>query len=141
MLCARRHAARRPGRRASMRSVLRRASVGAAREHEARRGREAGAHASAGGRWVGGLTMQTQSVPFDPIRLCVYTTIALLAWIVSPPVMMMAMSALGFVAYVRAMRAGLDWSKCILRAPRLVLVYLGSVFTLGAAAVAMRIMR
>jgi hypothetical protein len=85
--------------------------------------------------------MQTQSVPFDPIRLCVYTTIALLAWIVSPPVMMMAMSALGFVAYVRAMRAGLDWSKCILRAPRLVLVYLGSVFTLGAAAVAMRIMR
>ncbi len=84
---------------------------------------------------------QSQPVPFDPLRLCVYTTIALLAWIVSPPVMMMAMSAIGFVAYSRAIRAGLERSKCVLRAPRLVLVYLASVFALGAAAVVLRIMR
>ena len=79
------------------------------------------------------------SVPFDPIRLCVYTTIALLAWLVSPPVMLMAMSALGIAGYVRAMRAGLTRSKCVLREPRLVLVYLGSAFVAGAAAVILRI--
>ena len=80
-------------------------------------------------------------VPFDPIRLCVYTTIALLAWLVSPPVMLMAMSALGIAGYVRAMRAGLTKSKCVLREPRLVLVYLGSAFVAGAAAIVLRIAR
>ncbi len=80
-------------------------------------------------------------VPFDPIRLCVYTTIALLAWIVGAPVMMMAMSALGLVAYWRAMRDGLTRSKCVLRKPRLVLFYLGAVFVAGAAAIIVRIAR
>ena len=80
-------------------------------------------------------------VPFDPIRLCVYTTIALLAWLVSPPVMLMAMSALGIVGYLRAMRAGLTRSKCVLREPRLVLVYLGSAFIAGAAAIVVRLVR
>lgn len=81
------------------------------------------------------------AVPFDPIRLCVYTTIALLAWIVSPPVMLMAMSALGIAGYVRAMRAGLTQTKCKLREPRLVLLYLGSAFVAGAAAIVVRIIR
>ena len=81
------------------------------------------------------------TVPFDPIRLCVYTTIALLAWIVSAPVMMLAMSALGLVAYRRAMRDGLTRSTCVLRKPRLVLFYLGSVFVAGAAAIVLRIVR
>jgi hypothetical protein len=83
--------------------------------------------------------MQADAVPFDPIRLCVYTTIALLAWVVSPPVMMTAMSALGLVAYARAMRGGLTRSKCVLRKPRLVLLYLGSVFVAGAVAIYARI--
>ena len=81
------------------------------------------------------------NIPFDPIRLCVYTTIALLAWIVSAPVMMMAMSALGLVAYRRAMRDGLARSKCVLRKPRLVLLYLGSVFIAGAVAIGIRVAR
>jgi len=42
----------------------------------------------------------------DPIRYCVYTTVALLAWLVSPPVMVMAMSGLGLWAYWRACAAG-----------------------------------
>ena len=87
------------------------------------------------------MTAPRASVPFDPIRLCVYTTIALLAWIVSAPVMMMAMSALGLVAYWRAMRDGLTRSKCVLRQPRLVLLYLGSVFVAGAVAIGIRIAR
>ena len=70
---------------------------------------------------------------FDPIRFCVYTTVALLAWLVSPPVMVMAMSGLGLWAYWRAVRGGLTRSKCVLRNPRLVLLYLGTVFAGGAA--------
>jgi hypothetical protein len=81
------------------------------------------------------------TAPFDPIRLCVYTTIALLAWVVSPPVMLMAMSALGIAGYVRAMRAGLTKSKCVLREPRLVLVYLGGAFLAGATAIVLRVAR
>jgi hypothetical protein len=78
---------------------------------------------------------------FDPLRYCVYTTVALLAWLVSAPVMMMAMSALGFWVYTRAIRGGLTRSKCVLRSPRLVLVYLGVVFVAGAAGAVWRIVR
>src|SRR5215217_3143184 len=70
--------------------------------------------------------------PFDPVRFCVFTTVALLAWGLGAPVMVMAMSGLGLWAYRRAMRAGLRESKCVLRNPRLVLLYLGAAFALGA---------
>jgi len=78
---------------------------------------------------------------FDPIRFCVYTTVALLAWLVSPPVMVMAMSGLGLWAYARAVRAGLTRSKCLLRKPKLVLFYLGGVFTAGAIGLGFEIVR
>lgn len=78
---------------------------------------------------------------FDPLRFCVYTTVALLAWLVSPPVMVMAMSGLGLWAYSRAIRGGLTRSKCVLRNPRLVLLYLGSVFVAGTVGLAFQIMR
>ena len=77
----------------------------------------------------------------DPIRYCVYTTVALLAWLVSPPVMVMSMSGLGLWAYWRAVRGGLTRSKCVLRNPRLVLLYLGTVFTGGAVGLALEISR
>ena len=81
------------------------------------------------------------SVTFDPIRFCVYTTVALLAWVVSPPVMVMAMSGLGLWAYARAVRAGLTRSKCVLRNPKLVLLYLGTVFAAGAVGLGFEIVR
>jgi len=77
----------------------------------------------------------------DPIRYCVYTTVALLAWLVSPPVMVMAMSGLGLAAYWRAVRGGLTRSKCVLRNPRLVLLYLATVFTGGAVGLVLEISR
>jgi hypothetical protein len=83
----------------------------------------------------------TPSVTVDPIRFCVYTTVALLAWVVSPPVMVMAMSGLGLWAYSRAVRGGLTRSKCVLRNPKLVLFYLGTVFTAGAVGLAFEIAR
>ena len=81
------------------------------------------------------------TVTFDPIRFCVYTTVALLAWIVSPPVMVMAMSGLGLWAYSRAVRAGLTRSKCVLRNPKLVLAYLGTVFAAGGVGLGFEIVR
>jgi hypothetical protein len=79
------------------------------------------------------------TVTFDPIRFCVYTTVALLSWLVSPPVMVMVMSGLGLWAYRRAVRGGLTRSKCVLRNPRLVLLYLGTVFAAGAVGLAFEI--
>jgi len=81
------------------------------------------------------------STPFDPIRFCVYTTVALLSWLVSPPVMVMVMSGLGLWAYSRAMREGLTRSKCVLRRPRLVLLYLGILFAAGATGLGFEIAR
>ncbi len=78
---------------------------------------------------------------FDPLRFCVFTTIALLSWIVSAPVMMMAMSALGLWAYGRAIRGGLTQTKCVLKSPRLVLGYLGLVFLAGAVGVARAVIK
>ena len=60
------------------------------------------------------------SSPPDPLRLCVYTTIGLLAWLLGPPVVVAWMSGMGLVAYRRAWRMGLRRSKCFLGDVRLV---------------------
>ena len=63
---------------------------------------------------------------YDPLRLCVFTTVALLTWVLGPAVVV-AFAVLGFVGYLKARRAGLMRSKCALRDTRLVLGYLGLV--------------
>jgi hypothetical protein len=68
---------------------------------------------------------------FDPVRFCVLTTVALLAWLVTPPVVITAMAGLGLWAYARARRQGLTRSRCILGDTRLVMAYLGIAFALG----------
>jgi hypothetical protein len=70
--------------------------------------------------------------PFDPLRLCIFTTIALLAWVLSPPVVVVWMATLGLVGYVKAYRAGLARSRCYLRDVRLVLTYLSIAWLVGA---------
>lgn len=67
----------------------------------------------------------------DPLRLCIFATIALLGW-VAGPFALAAFAALGLVGYARARRAGLLRSKCLLRDTRLVLAYLG-LLALAAA--------
>ncbi|MCP2327778.1 hypothetical protein HDA40_006285 [Hamadaea flava] len=67
--------------------------------------------------------------PYDPLRLCVYATIALLGWLLGP-VALVIFAGIGFAGYWRARRAGLTRSKCFLRDTRLVLAYLG-VLTLA----------
>ena len=68
---------------------------------------------------------------FDPLRLCIFTTIALLAWLLTPPLVVVWMATLGLIGYVKAYRAGLTKSRCYLRDVRLVLLYLGVAWLLG----------
>ncbi|WP_449062267.1 hypothetical protein [Planomonospora algeriensis] len=68
--------------------------------------------------------------PYDPLRLCVYATVALLAWLGGAWVVL-GFAVLGFTGYLRARRAGLTRSRCLLRDTRLVLGYLALI---GAAA-------
>jgi hypothetical protein len=70
-------------------------------------------------------------VIYDPIRFCIFTTIALIAWAFGPPFAVTLMSGLGLWAYVNAWRQGLRESKCFLRDPRLIMGYLGTAFGLG----------
>lgn len=69
--------------------------------------------------------------PFDPLRLCIFTTIAVLAWVLSPPVVVVWMATLGLLGYVKAYRAGLTRSRCYLRDVRLVLAYLSIAWCTG----------
>ncbi len=63
------------------------------------------------------------SIPYDPLKLCIFATVAGLGWLLGP-VALLAFSVLGLVGYTRARRAGLTTSKCLLRDTRLVLLYL-----------------
>ncbi|HEU4425128.1 MAG TPA: hypothetical protein VFR67_21580 [Pilimelia sp.] len=84
--------------------------------------------------------MSTQSAasPYDPLRLCVYATVALIAWALGA-FAVLAFAALGFAGYWRARRAGLTRSKCVLRDTRLVLAYLGVMAVAGAVGVGWRL--
>jgi hypothetical protein len=64
--------------------------------------------------------------PFDPLRLCIFATIALLGWLLGP-LALLFFAGLGFTGYWRARRAGLTRSKCLLRDTRLVLAYLAAL--------------
>jgi hypothetical protein len=68
----------------------------------------------------------------DPVRFCVFTTVALIAWAAGPPFAVTLMAGLGLWAYGRAIRAGLTRSRCVLRRPWLVVAYLLAAFAAGA---------
>ncbi|MFC7485739.1 hypothetical protein ACOCJ7_04365 [Knoellia sp. CPCC 206453] len=70
---------------------------------------------------------------FDPLRLCIFATIALLGWLLGP-IALVFFAGLGVVGYGKARRAGLLKSKCLLGDTRLVLAYLGLLVIVGAAA-------
>jgi hypothetical protein len=80
------------------------------------------------------VTTQDRPAPFDPLRLCVYATIAALAWLLGP-LAVVGFAALGFAGYWRARRAGLTRSRCVLRDTRLVLAYLAVLGLVGLAGI------
>jgi hypothetical protein len=69
----------------------------------------------------------------DPLRLCVYATVSLLAWCLSPALVAAVFGGVGFVAYARAWRRGLRKSDCVLGDPRWVMLYLGCLAVSGLA--------
>lgn len=71
------------------------------------------------------------AAPYDPLRLCVYATIALLGWLAGP-VTLIVFSVIGFAGYWKAWRGGLKRSKCWLRDTRLVLAYFAVLTAAGA---------
>ena len=87
------------------------------------------------------MTVESPRPGIDPVRFCVMTTVALIAWLLGPPACVMIMSALGLWAYARAVRGGLEESRCVLRRPALVLAYLGLAFAGGSVALVMQLIR
>ncbi len=79
------------------------------------------------------------TAPFDPLRLCVFTTIAVIAALAGP-LAVLAFAAVAITGYSRARRAGLLRSRCKLGATRNVLIYLWVVAVLAVAAVPLWIM-
>lgn len=75
-------------------------------------------------------TDQQSPPPFDPLRLCIFATVALLGW-AAGPVALAVFAAVGFAGYWKARRRGLTRSKCYLRDTRLVLAYLGILLAAG----------
>ena len=73
----------------------------------------------------------TAPAAYDPLRLCIFATIALLGWLGGPWILAL-FSALGFAGYWKARRGGLLMSKCFLRDTRLVLTYLALLFAAAA---------
>ena len=63
------------------------------------------------------------TAPYDPLRLCVFATVALLGWLLGP-VALLGFAGLAIVGYGRARRDGLLRSRCKLGDTRLVLAYL-----------------
>jgi hypothetical protein len=84
------------------------------------------------------VTTPSSSTTYDPLRLCVYTTIALLTWLVGP-VVVVAFAVAGFLGYRAARRQGLLRSKCVLRDTRLVLLYLTAAAVAGALGVVVQV--
>ena len=60
---------------------------------------------------------------FDPLKLCVFATVALLGWVLGPWALL-GFSVLAVAGYAKARRTGLLRSRCKLGDTRLVLLYL-----------------
>jgi hypothetical protein len=73
--------------------------------------------------------------PYDPLKLCVFATVALLGWVLGP-VAVLVFAGVGFAGYWSARRAGLTRSRCFLRDTRLVLAYLAVLALAGAGGIA-----
>jgi hypothetical protein len=77
---------------------------------------------------------------FDPLRLCIFTTVALVAWLAGP-LAVAGFALLGLLGYLRARRAGLRRSRCLLRDTRLVIGYLGLILVASLTAAAWPLLR
>jgi len=79
-------------------------------------------------------TVGDPAPPFDPLRLCVFTTIAAIACILGP-IAVLSFAGIAIAGYAKARRAGLLHSRCKLGDTRLVLLYLSVIAVLAALAI------
>lgn len=79
-------------------------------------------------------TVGSPAPPFDPLRLCVFTTVTLLGCLLGP-IAVLGFAIIAIAGYARARRQGLLRSKCKLGDTRLVLVYLSVLAVLAAVAI------
>jgi hypothetical protein len=77
--------------------------------------------------------------PFDPLRLCVFTTIAVIACLLGP-IAVLVFACVAIAGYAKARRAGLLRSRCKLGDTRVVLLYLSVIAVIAAAAIPFWIM-
>jgi hypothetical protein len=80
-------------------------------------------------------------VEYDPLRLCIYTTIGLIAWLITPALTVAIFGTIGVIGYWRARRRGLASSRCYLGDTRLVIAYLALAALGGAAWTIWRLVR
>jgi hypothetical protein len=66
--------------------------------------------------------------------LCIYTTIGLISWLITPPLTVAVFGSIGVFGYWRARRRGLVSSRCLLGDTRLVITYLALAAIAGGAA-------
>lgn len=78
------------------------------------------------GRPIPGVPTKDSNTPFDPLRLCIYTTVALLGWLLGPFAVIW-FGVLGLLGYWKAHQAGLTRSRCALGDVRIVLAYLFAI--------------
>jgi hypothetical protein len=71
-------------------------------------------------------------------RACTLTAVALLAWLVTPPVAVTLISGAGLISYAARARQAHVEGACILRDTRLRLGYLSAAFLTGAVVTAVR---
>lgn len=80
-------------------------------------------------------TAAPQAVP-DPLRLCIFATVAAIAWLAGP-LALVFFAALGIRGYAVAISGGLTRTRCLWHDPRLSVLYLGALAALGTAALVM----
>ncbi len=68
---------------------------------------------------------------YDPLQLCIYSTIGLISWLITPALTAAIFATTGVLAYARARRRGLAKSRCKLGDTRLVITYLAVLALAG----------
>jgi len=61
---------------------------------------------------------------------CRKGTVALIAWLLSPAVLVLVVAAIAIALYAKSISLGVSWSKCFLRRPTLII---GAWAAIGAA--------
>jgi hypothetical protein len=52
---------------------------------------------------------------------CRMGTIGLIAWVLTPPIFVLAVAIVAIVLYAKSITLGVSWSKCFLRRPTLII--------------------